>query len=167
MDTRTIEKRFLIAGKEYGEALEKLGLDAHALMWAYDENEERFVLLLITDFFDFKGPLEISRQLFKAYNASATPQEIDPFTVRVHSINQPFAANAFNMATSDGKFDVFDKFGRPKTVPEQARISAWKSEGVELRPEWVIRVRKTAPRKNVELSRHWNRFTKNLDKVAA
>lgn len=170
MDTRTIEERFLIAGKEYGKALEKLGLDPHALLWAYDEEEERFVLILITDFFDFKGPLEISRQLFKAYNASVTPQEIDPFTVRVHSINQPFGDQVRGMATSDGKVTVADRFNRPKPDLKDVRITAWNFNGLILQPDWVISAKSGAdktPRKNIELSRRWDRFTKNLDKLAA
>lgn len=167
MDTRTINERFLIAGKEYGEALEKLGLDPHALLWAFDEVENRFILILVTDFFDVKGPLEISRQLFKAYNASATPQEIDPFTVRVHSINQPFGDEIHGLAASDGKVNIYDKFLKPKPGAENIRISSYIKDGLEFRTEWIISAKKSHARKTIELSRRWDRFTKNLDSIAA
>ncbi|WP_273795134.1 hypothetical protein [Brucella intermedia] len=167
MDTRTIDERLLIAGKEYGNALEKLGLDPHALLWVFDEVEDRFVLILITDFFDLKGPLEISRQLLKAYNASVTPKEIDPFTVRVHSVNQPFGNEIHNIAAADFRINIFDKNMRPKPGTENARISGWTSNGTEIRLEWVISVKKNTHRKSTELSRRWDRFTRNIDQLAA
>ncbi len=167
MDTRTIDERFLIAGKEYGEALEKLGLDPHALLWVFDEIEGRFVLILVTDFFDLKGPLEVSRQLFKAFNASVTPKEIDPFTVRVHSINQPFGEEIHGLAASDGKVNVFDKFMQPRAGAENARISAYRTENIEIRTEWIISAKRSGARKTVELNRRWDRFTKNLEAIAA
>lgn len=162
-----IEERFLIAGHEYGEALADLGLDAHALFWAFDQHEERHVLVLLTDFFDVKGPLEISKQLFRAYNASVTPREIDPFVVRIHSVNQSIGAELLNTAGSDWSFKVFDKDMKPKPMPSEARIEAMTIADLEMRPNWVIRARSSKPRKSVKINRRWDRFSRNLDKAAA
>ncbi|TRC92180.1 hypothetical protein FJV76_32285 [Mesorhizobium sp. WSM4303] len=167
MDTPAIDERFLIAGQEYGDALAELGLDPHALFWAYDRDEKRHVLVLITDFFDFKGPLEISRQLFRAYNASATPQEIDPFVVRLHSVNQMVGGSLNNFVSGGWTFNKMDKVtGKPDGLPME--FEAFAQHGLEIKKGWVIRHRKIGPaRKSVELGRRWDRFTRNVDKVAA
>lgn len=166
MATPEIEERFLIAGREYGEALAGLGLDAHALFWAFDQLEERHVLVLVTDFFDVKGPLEISKQLFRAYNASVTPREIDPFVVRIHSVNQPAGTELLQWAAGDWKGKILDQFtNKPKG--DEFDISNINVGGLDIRPGWVIRARKAKPRQTVEINRRWDRFSRNLDKVAA
>jgi len=167
MATPELEERFLDAGKEFASSLDNLGLDAHALFWAFDKEEGRHVLVLVTDFFDLKGPLEISKQLFKAYNASVTPQEIDPFVVRLHSINQPMGVEYSEHAGMDWTFKIWDKDMNPKPVPPEARISAIDVGGLEMRPGWVIRSRRIPKRKTTEISRRWDRFTRNVQKAAA
>ena len=167
MAAPAIEERFLTAGREYGDALINLGLDPHALFWAYDAAEARHVLVLVTDFFDYKGPLEISKQLFRAYNASVTPKEIDPFTIRLHSINQPMGEEYRNFAASDGKFEVWDKNMVPKPMSPKARVQEINVGGLAMKPEWTIRVRPRKARTSVELSRRWSRFLRNVDRVAA
>lgn len=169
MAASEIDKSFLIAGHEYGEALASLGLDPEALFWAFDQNEDRHVLVLVTDFFDLKGPLEISKQLFKAYNASATPREIDPFVVRLHSINQPIGRQFADQAKIGPvwKFKLYDSKMRQKELPVEARATAMTIAGLEMRPDWIIRARTPQHRKTVELNRRWNRFTRNLEKAAA
>lgn len=162
-----IDERFLTAGREYGDALVDLGLDPHALFWAYDEDETRHVLVLVTDFFDYKGPLEISKQLFRAYNASLTPKEIDPFTVRLHSINQPAGEELRGFAGANGRFKLWDKNMVHKPLPPEARMESFKIGSLVMKPEWTIRVRPSKPRNSVELGRRWDRFTRNVDRVAA
>lgn len=162
-----IDVKYLTAGREYCEALSALGLDPHALFWAFDNSEGRHVLVLITDFFDYTGPLEISKQLFRAYNASVTPQEIDPFVVRLHSVNQPISGQYLDFAGSDGKFKVWDKNMVPKPMPPEARIESFDVGDLTLRPEWTIKVRSSESRNTVELSRKWKRFVRNVNKVAA
>jgi hypothetical protein len=72
-------------GHEYLEAIRSLKLEPDALFWAYDKAIEQFVLVLVTSLFDYAGPLALTRLLFDAYNASATPKDIDPFIIRLHS----------------------------------------------------------------------------------
>lgn len=102
--TDTLEEPRIEAGRQYLAALQKLGLDPEALFWA-EQDSGGFVLVLLTGFFDYVGPLEVSRVLFKAYNASATPKEIDPFIVRLHSPKQTIGKlirNNLNYAIGPG-----------------------------------------------------------------
>ncbi|MGV1757636.1 hypothetical protein ACQZ6F_17430 [Rhizobium sp. A22-96] len=163
-----IEDKYLKAGREFASALDALGLDANALFWAFDSAESRHVLVLVTDFFDFKGPLEISKQLFKAYNASATPKEIDPFVIRLHSINQAMGERYSEHASSDWKLRVRagNKAG-PIPGLTSAVINNLTIGDLEMRPEWVIRGRKVTRSKSNDLSRRWGRFTRNVEKAAA
>ncbi|EKF40861.1 hypothetical protein NA8A_18257 [Nitratireductor indicus C115] len=162
-----IDEKFLAAGREYGDALIALGLDPHALFWAFDKTEKRHVLVLVTDFFDYTGPLEISKQLLRAYNASITPKEIDPFVVRLHSIHQSISERYVGAALSDGTFHVWDKNMNPKHVPPGARVEYFDIGDLTLKPEWTIKARSLQTRNSVEIGRKWKRFVRNVDKIAA
>lgn len=165
MDTPEIELNLLNAGTSFEAALSKLGLEADAVFWGYDTEIHRHVLVLVTDFFDHVGPLEISRMLFKAYNASLLPSEVDPFLVRLQSINQPAGRDFADYANSEWTVDVRDKHNRPKL--NNLPVAAMKTFGVEMRPEWIIKSRKFKKRNAVELGRKWQRFEHNVDREAA
>lgn len=160
-----IDPTFLTAGREFGDALTKLGLDPHALFWAYDEIEQRHVLVLVTDFFDYTGPLEISRQLFRAYNASATPKAINPFVVQLHSLRQSVGIGLVDLA-SNWEAMKLDKLTMTPRGSLPA-IAAKGYAGLELKRSWVIHVRAPRNRTTIEISRHWKRFTRNIEKHAA
>ncbi len=85
MDQRDLGVARYDGGADYLDALRRLKLEPEALFWAYDRTLEQFVLVIVTSLFDFAGPLALMRLLFDAYNASATPKEIDPFILRLHS----------------------------------------------------------------------------------
>lgn len=162
-----IEERFLTAGREYNTALADLGLEPHALFWAFDKDEQRHVLVLITDFFDLKGPLEISRQLFRAYNASVTPREIDPFVVRLYSTNQPAGDSLLIFTAGDWTINQVDKLTQ-QPIGDKHAVSEVSTNGLEIRPEWVVHVKQSVKSRNsVELNRRWQRFTRNVDRAAA
>lgn len=163
MDAPNLEDRYLAAGKEFNTALENLGLDAEALFWAFDEELEKHVLVLITDFFDFKGPLEISKQLFKAYNASITPREIDPFVIQLHSIEQTFSRDLKNFVGGDWKILETERNNPPAVFD----IEAFSLAGLQFQKDWVIKVKKPVKRKSVEMKRRWDRFSNNVQKAAA
>lgn len=165
MDTSTIKPQHLEAGKEYDEALVKLGLTADAVLWAYDRVVGHHVLVVVTDFFDFKGPLEISEKLFMAYNAAATPKEIDPFAVRLQSINQPLGewCHRFAGGMNAAKHDPVTKKPAGNFTP----IEGIEIDGLQLNNGWVIVVRPRSERKPIDLIRRWKRFSKNVEKAAA
>lgn len=73
------------AGAAYFSALERVGLEPDGLFWAWDKIDDRFVLVLVSRFFDIAGPLKLSQLLFRAYRAEITPAAIDPLALRLHS----------------------------------------------------------------------------------
>ncbi len=161
-----LEERYLKAGHEFADALKKLGLDPLALLWIYDFDIRRHVLVLVTDFFDLKGPLEISRYLFRAYNASATPKEIDPFLVRLHSPDQAVSKTLLGIAMENA--DLYAEFGVVGQSKDLiAKIDGFSAEGAAMKQSWVVKPYKHRKRNSVELGRHWARFTQNVDKLAA
>lgn len=85
MDTSRVDPVRLRAGAEYLSALRSLGIEPDALFWAYDLARHDAMLVLVSSFFDAVGPFAMQETLFKAYKAAATPREIDPFVVRLHS----------------------------------------------------------------------------------
>lgn len=165
MDTPQLAPSFMRAGDEYVDTLSRLGMDIEIACWAFDEEVDNFVLLLITDFFDVKGPLEISKVLFRAYNTSVTPREIDPFTVRLHSTNHAFAKDIRLFAPGTFVQQV-DKVTR-QPFGQRADVTHAKSDGIRFNADWLLRVGSAARRKSVEISRRWDRFTRNVEKAAA
>ncbi len=152
------------AGSEYLTALQTLGLRPDALFWGFDKVEDRFVLMLVTDMVDLKGPLAVADLLFQAYNASATPKEIDPFVVRLHSPEhalmrqfEPFRDPRVRISSPTNPHAFF-----PDT-----RVTGVTFGDVEFRSEWIYRFDLPPKRKSVELLRRWNRFARNVDQLAA
>jgi hypothetical protein len=160
-----LDPKYLTAGDDYLRALQRLGLDPDALFWVYDDQMSQFVLVVATPLFDFKGPYEISRTLFKAYNYAATPQEIDPFVVRLHSPEHPFIRHleTYKEATHFQKVDR----GTGRTVGEPIAIQHIGAFGVQFSPAWVLKFALPRKRTSVDLSRQWQRFERNVDKLAA
>ncbi len=152
------------AGSEYLAALRTLGLRPDALFWSFDKVESRFVMMLVTEMVDFKGPLAVADLLFQAYNASATPKEIDPFVVRLHSPEhvlirqfEPFR---------DPRVRITSPTNPHGFVPD-TRITGVTFGGVEFRTEWVYCFQLPTKRKSVDLSRRWRQFAHNVERLAA
>ena len=175
MATNEFTETHMIAAREFTDSLSKIGFDMDGVFWAYDKEDERHVLIVVTDVFDAKGPLEISRQLFKAYNASLTPKEIDPFIVRLLSTNQTVARDLLDVAASDWARVHFEKGVSKFAVLENVqrkgstfKFGAYSISGVTIRPEWVVMVKpRHKTRNKIEINRKWNFFKRNLDKLAA
>lgn len=161
MDTPELDVGRKVAGQHYLKALLALGMDPVALFWAFDRKVDSFVLVLITEFFDYKGPYEISKLLFKAYNAAATPREIDPFIIRLHSPAQKAIRN-FRIPTHI--YNV-DQTGRP--VGEPAELKSATVGDLIVSGDWVYKFGKPSKKKSTELSRLWSRFERNIEKLAA
>jgi hypothetical protein len=150
------------AAVDYLSALRKLGLTPEAVLWAYDEVFEDYVLILLTDHFDKAGPTEIYRLLTRAYNAAATPKKISPFSIRLHSPKQNIAqiirdASASMLSVqkrggpydSSGKQNLFLKFNE-----------LW------IRWDWVVHYKATK-RTPVERAQEWRRFSERVERLAA
>ena len=83
-----ITERERVAGQEYLEALRNLGFEPSVLCWIVEQTEGDAYekrLAVVTSLVDRMGPSTIYELLFKAYDAAATPQLIDPFIVALYS----------------------------------------------------------------------------------
>lgn len=157
MAAPTLEVKYMDAGHEYLRTLRRFGLDPLALFWAYDHVAKQFVLVLVSEFFDVVGPLEISKLLFRAYNASVTPKSIDPFIIRLHSHTQPISMLMLHR-TGHGVV------GKPG--PDVA-IAGGTIGGMELKAEWLIASRDYTGKSTVDLVGRWDRIGRTLSKMAA
>lgn len=159
----------LRAGADYLAALQKLGLNPECLFWADDEVVGHPVLVLVTRQFDRVGPLALSSLLFKAYDAAATPREINPFVLRLHSPEQSiirelskFAHGNFGMTLhfSDGtsKDNSGPNFGSQLVM----------GGGLRFQHDWIYKweIPQEAPSR-MAMTRQWRRFAENVDRLVA
>jgi hypothetical protein len=163
MDQSKLEERHLKAGSGYLTALQKLGLDPEGLFWAYDEAARQHVLVLVTSLYDFAGPLELSKTLFKAYAASVTPQEIDPFVIRLHSPEHAIIRQFAEIGALDEEF--VDSEGRRST--ERAATISYRGGGMTVTRPLIYKWMRKRRNPVADLSRRWTRFARTVDRVAA
>ena len=150
------------AGADYLAALQKLGLDPECLFWAEDEIVGHPVLVLVTRQFDRAGPLSLSRLLFKAYNAAATPREIDPFVLRLHSPEQAIIHELAKIVAMDVKIANADG-----SMADWAKFNI-SGGGLKFEPAWIYKWNISSKKPStVVMSKQWRRFTENVDRLAA
>jgi hypothetical protein len=160
------------AGADYLAALRRLKLEPEALFWAYDRMLEQFVLVIVTSLFDFAGPLALMRLLFDAYNAAATPKEIDPFILRLHSPKHAFYRAA--QLHIGNRFDMADLKGRAldrATIAGEVTppvIASFRAGDVESFGTWVYKSTPVVSKaKTVDQERRWRRFESAVHALAA
>ena len=102
----------MTAGREFFEALRKVGLNPEGLFWAFDTDIDEPALVLITSFYNQVGPFAINKLLFKAYNLSITPRSISPFIIRLYSPDDSVALFIASFIKKLGSVNitVSDKF---------------------------------------------------------
>ena len=158
-----IGKRHVSVGGDYLRALRKLGLEPDVLAWAREQDTGRVILVLVTAFFDHGGPLEVSQALFRAYNIAATPQDIDPFIVRLHSPRQSFGRELIKGLRA--RIEVVTNM-RPLTDIRDMPGTAFLLGDLEVPLvavlKWPQQVSTTT-----EVGRKWERFLRNVDRLAA
>jgi hypothetical protein len=142
------------AGQEYLTSLQRLGLDPECLFWCADLVVGHNVLILATSTYELAGPTAIARTLFKAYNASATPRTLNPFLVRIHSLD-----HGYIQATAKNRVlykDLHDPIDRTFIGP---RDMYWKLS-------WFYKfsVEKKSAR---QVERNWMTYQRNVEKLAA
>jgi hypothetical protein len=134
---------------------------------------EQLVLVVVTSLFDFAGPLALSTLLFKAYNAAATPKDIDPFIIRLHSPRhaiyraaQPLIGARVDEAELKGR--ELDRATIAGTVTPFA-VSAFRAGDLESFGTWVYKSTPTGASrsKTVDGERRWKRFERAVEAVAA
>lgn len=81
---RALDERRMLAGKDYLAALRRLGLAPDVLCWVYTADHGEMHLAIVTSMAERVDSLSIYKLLFRAYEAAATPRDIDPFIVSVY-----------------------------------------------------------------------------------
>lgn len=159
------------AGQDYLAALRSLKLEPEALFWAHDKGLDQFVLVLVTSLFDFAGPLALTQLLFDAYNAAATPKEIDPFIIRLHSPKhtlyravQPHLGTRFDQA--DLKGSALDRATIAGDVTPSI-IAAFQVGDLEGFGPWVYKSTPGSKARALDPGRRWARFERAIHAVAA
>ncbi len=171
MDQRDLGVKRYDAGLDYLAAVRRLKLEPEALFWAYDKTIEKIVLVLVTSLFDFAGPLALTTLLFEAYNAAATPKEIDPFILRLHSPKHALYRAA--QVHIGNRFDRADLKGREL---DRASISgevmppivaSFRAGDLESFGTWVYKSTPSTRVKALELGPRWRHFERAVHAVAA
>lgn len=186
MDSEDLSTTLLKAGEEYLAALRRLHLEPDGLLWAR-ENEVRtsedpdgktetnnlgdWHLVLVTSTIDVAGPLAMNALLFKAYNLSATPQEISPFIVDVMSTNSGFVRELVeslrehdDMRAGLGIFGFGDGENArsfAEFVPNQALV-----DGLWFNKKWIYHLTNYKP-KEVAGEKAWRDFKRSVNALAA
>jgi hypothetical protein len=153
------------AGAEYLRALTSLGLDPDVMCWIYISSEDRMELAIVTTMVDRIGPLPIYELLFKAYDASALPHEIDPFEVSLYSPNTRMGIDLMSIkVTNEGM--IYNDGSFPPTHITAAWINIGIMEPMIVPGVGVYRVKHTV--RNADQDRvRWNRFKNNVEALAA
>ncbi|WP_411037546.1 hypothetical protein [Shinella sp. BYT-45] len=154
MDTPELSRDLLKAGAEYLGALDTLGLKPEGLTWVYDATQRRFALWLIWAGVDKYGPYQINKLLFRAYNATALPQEIDPFCVFVISPKSSMGKSLKNFDTHIQSAFEFGA-GEPPNITTIFHIHR----------DWIYRLGRKPTA--VALFNNWQRFSASVDALAA
>lgn len=108
---RALDEARLLAGKEYLAALANLGLDPDVLCWVYDADRGEMQLAIVTSMAERIGSLSIYKLLFRAYEAAATPREVDPFIVSVYGPKSDFG---MKLRQTLGGFGKRGRFSTPE-----------------------------------------------------
>lgn len=151
------------AGKEYLDALHRLGLEPDVLCWVYDAIDNEIELAIVTSMAERVESLQIYRLLFRAYEAAATPREIDPFIVSIYGSNSFFGITLrenISDLTADGAFSSPENAKRFVTVIQG-------SAGFKVVLARGVYARKELRRSAAEDLRRWGRFKQNVEAVAA
>lgn len=159
MDNPKLPVGFLEAGREYNASLRALGLRAEMVTWGFDFDIEAFQLVVVWGGVDKFGPLAVTQLLFDAYNASALPKEIDPFSVIAVGLKNPVATTLNHFRTEkDSK--AFQMSG--KTPSATGDIDPQ----LHLEREWIVSMA-PKPKSSLEVNKDWRRFSQTVASLAA
>jgi len=132
---------------------------------------DRRCIVPVTRFFDYAGPLAVTEALFKAYRASATPAEIDPFIIRVHSPEQRvykellFALRSTGTIAAGWSRDDYHRAVLAGDV-EQAGVFAFTYADLSGFGAWIYKASE-GPKKLIDVAKPWTRFSSKVQKLAA
>ncbi|WP_395391447.1 hypothetical protein WBP07_12560 [Novosphingobium sp. BL-8A] len=163
MDRDALPPASIKAGQEFDDALQKLGFRADGLFWAWDRTIEQFVLVLVTEHFDYAGPHAVSGVLLDAYRAAATPAEISPFIVRVHSPRQAIIRNMMVVDAHDQTGKRVENINAAGEIADLQYVNHWVYRWP---PTDMIKATKKK-REPTARSREWRKIVSAVDRLAA
>ncbi|TBE20544.1 hypothetical protein [Rhizobium ruizarguesonis] len=189
MDSADLSPALLKAGQKYLDSLRRLRLQPQGLLWSRlnklrsvklnsagnisemmaDSPTGDWHLILITSAIDEGGPSALNELLFKAYDASATPQEISPFIVEVMSDKSPFVQHllsALNNPTGPTSFSYTTEDGRAVTQPIDNDSGQTLIGGMWFDRKWIYYLTGLRER-NADRKRHWREFKQSVNALAA
>jgi hypothetical protein len=159
------------AGRDYLVACGPSGLKRRRSFGRTTKPSSSSYWSLVMSLFDFAGPLALTQLLFDAYNASATPKEVDPFIIRLHSPKHTlYRAVQGHIAT---RFDQADLKGSAldrATIAGDVHpsiIAAFQVGDLESFGSWVYKSTPKARAKALDPERQWSRFERAVHAVAA
>jgi hypothetical protein len=153
-------ERRMQAGLEYVSSLRKLGFDPEIAAWAIPRQRPGapdVELILVTSWADNIGPKAIYDLLFEAYDASATPREIDPFVVTLISPHTQVATD-LKAALVTMRHENFGPHDRPMFILGMVDYTTI--------PQWIISHRDVKPARFEDL-RRFAAFHRNVTALAA
>lgn len=154
------------AGAEFASSLAKLGLDPEILCWVYISSEDRIELAIVTSMVDRVGPLPIYEILFKAYDASALPKEVNPFEVSLYSPNTRMGVDLLNSLNVTNEGMIPTDGSMPPFHVTQSWITVGILEPMIVHGAGVYRVKNTIRNADQDHAR-WRRFKSNVQALAA
>lgn len=165
MDREALPANSISAGEEFDLALKSFGFRPEGLLWAWDKTIEHFVLVLVTEHFDFAGPKAIYQVLTDAYRASVTPKEISPFIVRIHSPRQAIIQNMVVVDLHDQTSRRMESFQAAAEVGDLTYVNHWVYRWPHVDPtNHNLLLKRKEP---TARSREWSRISKAVSKLAA
>ena len=133
------------------------------MCWATRTQTDQFELLIVTSWVDEVGSKAIYDLLFEAYDASATPKEIDPFIVNVFSPKSYLGDQLLRMIGSSKQkaveVGIQDERGFMYVLGDHGDFIAFAALTYVFHP----RKKRTA----VEDLRRFRRFQRNVQALAA
>ena len=175
----------LVAGRDYCDALERLGFPVQACLWTIPEErgvhsrvaaglEGEFELGLVSSLIEREGPRKIYDLLWKAYDFAGTPGSLSPWSVCLYGSRSLFGRRVRNISlASHGVIHGFEFDGDAlvdgATIVEKSipMDEPWTSFAGRLtRNSWVYKI-EFADRGNAADRRAIKTFARNIEKLAA
>jgi hypothetical protein len=170
MASEALPAQYMKAGREYLDALVKLGLHPEFLGWGQQHHTRQWMLVLVTSTVEIGGPLAMNELLFKAYNMNATPKEISPFIVRVFGSKTLIAPELKSLNQMRPGMLTVQKIdehtGKPtgKVTPIESYGRDFGDIHIESRDVYVVAPRRQSHEKRTQ---EWLRFKDNVERLAA
>lgn len=147
-----VDAQRLQAGRDYHQALVRLGFPVQAMLWTIPEErgihskraagiEGEMELGIVSTLIEREGPLKIYDLLWQAYDHAGTPKSISPWLVCLYGSRSRFGRNVrsvLNIEVGAATLHTVDAAGRRETV--QMDIPFFSFANRLTRTDWIYKV---------------------------